>query len=198
MIQRSDSSSRVASRNRGLTRRSSFLRSSHPNGCQVPRASTPSPRGSLAAGGCGATAIPRKPRSGGHGSPELSTDQPRPPIPGLVEARIYFRLGSCGPVPTAHARPRSTRAGQPRAHGTRGETDLFRNLTGATPLTILEHIQDRSVFRSTLCGRTCSVRSGRRNRTPISSQTGAGNPLSRHSAIILCAPLPHWSERLGS
>ena len=38
------------------------------------------------------------------------------------------------------------KAGQPRAYGTRGETDLFRNLTGATPIAILEHIQDRPVL----------------------------------------------------
>ena len=38
------------------------------------------------------------------------------------------------------------KAGQPRAHRTRGEADLFRNLTGTTPFAILEHIQDRSVL----------------------------------------------------
>ena len=50
--------------------------------------------------------------------------------------------------PGPHYRYETTlhKAGQPRAHGTQGETDLFRNLTGATTFAILEHIQDRSVL----------------------------------------------------
>ena len=47
---------------------------------------------------------------------------------------------NCGFETTLH------KAGQPRAHGTRGEADLLPNLTGGTPFAILEHIQDHSVL----------------------------------------------------
>ena len=90
------------------------------------------------------------------------------------------------------------KARQPRAHGMRGETDLFRHLTGATPFTILEHTQDRSVLSVDPLRPNLSRAQREAQSNPISSRTGAGNPLPRHSAIILWAPLPHWSERLGS
>ena len=50
------------------------------------------------------------------------------------------------PSPSCRYETRFRKAGQPRAHGTRGETDLSCNLTGATPFATLEHIQDRSVL----------------------------------------------------
>ena len=46
--------------------------------------------------------------------------------------------------------------------------------------------------------RITSVRRVTRTRNPISSQTGAGNPSSRHVAIIRCTPLPHCSTSPSS
>ena len=121
---------------------------------------------------------------------DLSTDQPRSPIPGLVEAKTYFRLGSCGPVPT-EIQGHAPQGGPSRVRTeTRGETDLFYNLTGATSFTILEHIQDRSVL---------SVDPLRPDlfRAQREAQTEPRSPpkpvrvtrYPRHSAIILCACL---------